>query len=232
MVRSASKLTDALKTTHDLSQETLDNNLTIVEGDIRDKEAVKRALVAKGGRVADIVITGIGAYGKLQWSITTPITMRDLTLCQDGAKTVVSGLRELRAEGFSGAPLVVAISTTGISQTRDVPYLMYPLYHWLLHVPHEDKKAMEDVFIAAAQDPSNPVDNFVLIRPTLLNDDELKGISKVRVGWERPPHLAGERGPGPAMGYFVGRSDVGNWIYEEVVKNGQKWAGKCVSLTY
>lgn len=111
---------------------------------------------------------------------------------------------------------------------------MYPLYHWLLQVPHADKRKMEaQLFEAQAAsgkvEGAAPLD-FVVVRPTMLTDGECRGLAKLRVGWENPDTT----GDGPQMGYTVSRKDVGNWIFEEVIKAGKggRYTNKCVSLTY
>jgi hypothetical protein len=39
---------------------------------------------------------------------------------------------------------LVVITTTGIdSEKKDVPLLFRPMYYYLLHVPHEDRKIIE-----------------------------------------------------------------------------------------
>ena len=82
--------------------------------------------------------------------------------------------------------------------------------------------------------PEAPISGFVIARATLLMDGEARGLEKVRVGWETHPDAvnAKEAGaPGPAIGYTIRRADVGLWIFEEVVKNGENWKNKCVTLT-
>ncbi len=44
---------------------------------------------------------------------------------------------------------VIAISSTGIDNRRDIPVTMIPLYHWLLAQPHADKKNMEKALLDA-----------------------------------------------------------------------------------
>ena len=102
---------------------------------------------------------------------------------------------------------------------------MIPLYHWILAVPHADKKKMEDLVVASGR-------KFVLVRPSLLFDGEAKGLDHVKTGIEIP----GNKEEGKhAVGYTIRREDVGKWIFEECVRDNKrwgKWEGKCVSLTY
>ena len=128
-------------------------------------------------------------------------------------------------------PLLVALSTTGISsQARDVPIAMIPLYHWILSVPHKDKKQMEALLLTEMAKPADEraIKNFILIRPSLLTDGVRLGTAKVRVGQESIEAVK------PAVGYKISREDVGGWVFDELVHGdgGEKFAGKMVSITY
>jgi hypothetical protein len=114
-----------------------------------------------------------------------------------------------------------------------VPLALRPLYHWVLALPHQDKRAMEAAAVEGALVGDAPLAGFVIVRPSLLMDGKAKGVGKVRVGWERhAKDDAREAGPGPAVGYTITRADVGRWIFEELVKgNIAEWDGRCVSLT-
>ena len=107
---------------------------------------------------------------------------------------------------------------------------MIPLYHWMLAVPHKDKKAMEDLLLAEMAKPvqERAIEDFVIIRPSLLTDGKRLGTEKVRVGEE------GKETAKPAVGYTISRDDVGGWIFDEIVKGagGKKFGGKMVSITY
>lgn len=66
----------------------------------------------------------------------------------------------------------------------------------------------------------------ISIRPSLLKGDHListgKGWENLRVGTEA----------NPAVGCAVYRSDVGQWMFEEIVRRGgEKWIGEAVTLT-
>lgn len=174
----------------------------------------------------------------MQASITKPCTLDDPHVCEMGMSTVLTALRALSDEdgitttAAGTKPVIVTISTTGIGAgKRDVPLALYPLYHWMLQIPHADKKKMEELLFTAARDQR--IADFVIVRPTLLTDGAPKGTAKVRAGWEWG--MQGMEGrqaqKGPELGWTIGRTDVGAWIFEEVIRNGG-WEGKCVSLTY
>lgn len=122
-------------------------------------------------------------------------------------------------------PILTAVSTTGISSKRDIPIAMIPLYHWLLRVPHADKKVMEALVEKAAA--RNVIRGYLIVRPSLLTDGKKLGSSSVRVGWENVD------GNGAAIGYTITRDDVGGFIFEKVIQNNaEEFTDKKVSLTY
>lgn len=230
-----------LTETHNVSAGTIDAHLTIVQGNIKNEDDVKKALTATSA-LPDYIIFGIGGVPKLQMSITQPATLDDPHVCADGMKTVLSALRAVQSGpenvklGPSDRkPVLACISTTGVSNTRDVPLSIYPVYHWMLSVPHEDKKVMEKLLVEASREVNSPVESFTIVRPTLLMDGELNGLEKLREGWVYPDdEVQGNAVPshGPELGYLISRADVGNWIFERVIKGNGEWNGKCASLTY
>ncbi|KAI9739148.1 MAG: hypothetical protein M1834_007361 [Cirrosporium novae-zelandiae] len=221
LARTPSKLTALLRESG-VKEEDLDNHLTIVDGNVKDTEAVKRALVLNG-KVVDIIISGIGSTPKLQFSLFRPVTLHDPTVCNDAVCTILSALSELKC---STKPLFAMLSTTGITTgPRDVPILYLPIYHWLA-VPHEDKRLAENVLSHHAHKPEQEriIKGYVSIRPTLLADGDSLGIEKVKVGLDDKP----------ALGYRIRRNDVGLWIFEELLKkrSEDKFLNRGVTLTY
>jgi hypothetical protein len=110
-------------------------------------------------------------------------------------------------------PLLINVTTTGIpppGAPRDVPLLYLPLYRWLLHHPHVDKGEMEANLraVMGKSEDERPIRGFVNVKPTLLLDGKGKGWEKIRAGQEGKP----------ALGYFVVRKDVGEWVFEKLVK--------------
>jgi hypothetical protein len=207
-------------------------------------------------QLVDTVISGLGGTPKLQWwSIQQPVTLDNPTICQDAARTLVAALQELLydAAGEGGRwsereaqekkktnekPLLAFISTTGIGRgPEDVPFWLRWLYHYVLRVPHEDKRIMESVFLRGSgsgsaggggddADREMVFRGVVGVRPSLLTGtgdvrDGL-GMAAVRVGREKEP----------AVGYSIKRADVGEWVFREVVERGAEgWEGEMVTLT-
>ena len=221
----------------DVSQATIDAQLHITKGDVRDVNAVKTTL-ARDGLPVQAVLSGIGMLPT--WSNWDP------TVCQDSARTIIAALDTLKVPAGTQRPFLVVISTTGItSGPRDVPLAFTLLYHAVLAVPHrgmfplsqfhpqphfrsselmrvppaKDKRAMEELIVVADKE-GNKISGFCFVRPSLLIDWSNPGT--VRVGTEEAP----------AVGYSITRADVGRWIFEECIKGDPyRWNGKKTSLT-
>lgn len=183
--------------------------LVIIEGNAKTLEDVKQLFSVEVSQV----IFGIGATPSFSLNPFNPFTLDDPDVCRLAMTTLLAAL-----EATSSNPPIAAISTTGISDVRDVPYALVPLYKWLLHTPHQDKAKMEHLLVESGR-------SWTLVRPTLLVDGDGAG-KKVRAGWE------GE-GSAPAMGYTISRVAVGQWIFAELVKGGPgEWVGRKVTLTW
>lgn len=208
-----------------MSAEALDNHLTIVEGNVKDVEAVKKALQLNG-QVVDTVVCGIGGTPTLQWSIMTPVTLTDPKICQDAGATIIQALTQLKP---AVKPLLVLVSTTGIppkGMPRDEPLLMSPLYRWFLHIPHVDKRKLEEELTAHMRMPEDQrgIRGYVAVKPSLLMDGDGQGLEKVRHGVENKP----------AVGYTIQRKDIGLFMCEQLIKKDvpNEWLGKGISVTY
>lgn len=128
-------------------------------------------------------------------------------------------------------PLLVVISSTASENIwESMPWVYVPLYYWLLTEPHVDKLNMEKVI---KEDRGTHVRDFVVVRPAIMTDREEIGVGRVRVGWVwgLPGDDGREKQIGPAVGWTIGRKDVGAWVYNNVIVEGA-WDGRCVSLCY
>lgn len=238
LARTPEKLRNLLEKEHSISSATIDKHLTITQGNIMDENAVKAALTTTG-HLPDKIVYGIGAAPKFHANPFNPISMDQPNICGDGMKVLTSALSALQREGASLAvsgkkPTVVCVSTTGISNARDVPVALLPLYKVLLHTPHVDKRNMEAALLAKAHEQDSPIGAFTIVKPTLLTDGAAKPLEQVRAGWLWPDGFAPSKQSAqmgrPEMGYLISRASVGLWIFERCVKGGSEWEGKCVSL--
>ncbi|PGG96099.1 hypothetical protein AJ79_09725 [Helicocarpus griseus UAMH5409] len=233
LARTPSKLQSQL-ISQGLDKETLDNNLTIIQGDATDVEAVKRTLspAANHGKIVSTIISGLGGAPKFQTSLTQPITIDNPNITEQATRATLAAIEALLQQSSVAGeeqqkPLYVVISTTGISAgPNDVPLTLRPIYYFL-ELPHADKRRMEQMLFESADDSVRQViRGAIAVRPTLLVGDHLisngNGWKTLRVGTEKKP----------AMGHAIKRVDVGEWIFEEIVRRGgEKWVGEKVTLT-
>jgi hypothetical protein len=229
LARTPSKLTAQLLA-DGVPQETLDAHLVITQGDSKDVAAVKKTLCPlEDGAVVSKIISGIGGTVKVGLNPLRPFPLTDPTICEQSALTLVQALRDLQAAYKGSAkPLVAVVSTTGIARAgkpRDVPVAFLLLYHWLLAKVHVDKKGLEKVILENAGE-EGVFRSFVGVRASLLTGGTTakggKGLERVRAGTEDRP----------AVGYTISRADVGEWIFENVVrKEGEGWLGEFVAIT-
>ncbi|KAK9236560.1 hypothetical protein V1525DRAFT_406680 [Lipomyces kononenkoae] len=231
LARTPSKLTSQLLA-QGLGQETLDRQLTVVHGDATNVEDVKRTLLPNG-KLVSFIVSGLGGAPVLQMSIRQPLTNDNPDICASSAETILKALQEIHTEHAATAPekpLLVYISTTGISNgPQDVPFGFRFLYHVLLAVAHEDKRKMESILRLHMANPNERerlLRGVVGVRASLLTGGvdyrTGKGWQTLKVGTEEEP----------AVGYTVARPDVGQWIFEEVVKkDAGDWIGKIATLT-
>ncbi|KAM0701208.1 hypothetical protein Q7P35_011569 [Cladosporium inversicolor] len=225
LARTPSKLTASL-TAKGVSPELQTRHLTIIHGDIRDPATVQQVLKTPSGRTVDVIISGIGPTSfYLSPNPLTPVGIQDSTLVRDASQTILAALStNIPAQD---KPLLINITTTGIpppGAPRDVPLLYLPLYRWLLHHPHVDKGEMEANLraVMSKSESERPIRGFVNVKPTLLTDGAGKGWEKIRSGQEGRP----------ALGYFVARKDVGEWVFERLVTREVKeeWVGSGITL--
>ncbi|KAK9371659.1 uncharacterized protein V1513DRAFT_434465 [Lipomyces chichibuensis] len=208
-------------------------HLTIIQGDATNVEDVKRTVVSDGTLVS-FIISGVGGKGVLQKSLRRPITLDNPDICASSIAALLNALKVVYAENPSTAavkPLFTYVSSTGISNgPQDVPFWFRFLYRFLIDIPHADKRKMERALkLHMAQPEASSQHLFrgiIGVRASLLTG----GIDyKAGKGWKTLKVGTEEK---PAIGYTIPRSDVGQWIFEEVVKkNGGEWVGKIATLT-
>lgn len=216
---------------NEISTELISKHLTIVQGNSKDSVKVTEALKVNNV-VADMILSGVGGVPVFKPNPLRP-TLDDPTICQDTVSTILKALRDLHSDPDSDSsqdkkkkkkkkkPTLVVISSTGISDYgRDVPLAMIPLYHWLLPIPHKDKKMMEKLLVEEIKggddddDASSAIENFVAVRPSFLTNGRALGFGAIRAGIDRQGKLDNS-----AIGYTISRADVGGWIFEGLVED-------------
>lgn len=191
-------------------------NLQVIQGNAHDIAAVSKCLVAEKGKLVEEIISTIG--GKF---ILSKMTIDDEEVCRKGMTTILEALAQLRSGGATGRPHIVVGSTTGMSRFgRDIPLAMIPMYHVILKVPHEDKKAMEDRLVESGE-------AYTIIRASLLVGGETS--KEIRVGIEDPKTGRESK----AIGYTISREDTGKWVADNLVLQlDGRYVNKIVMVTY
>lgn len=230
LVRTPSKLIKQLES-QGLTSSMLSSQLTIITGNALDTSSVKSLLTANNtpGHIVSQIVSGLGAAPSFVWNWRNPLACAAIdqpTLCGDAAQTLVTALDELynaNPKLRQRKPKLTFVSTTGISSgPEDVPVGLQTLYHNILAMPHKDKREMERVFCTATV-----FGGIVGVRPTLLT-----GAVSVDggYGWEK---IRAGRMQQPVLGWTVNRSDVGEWMWMNVVGDEDKrrdWEGEMISL--
>ncbi|KAG0195604.1 hypothetical protein BGX33_002926 [Mortierella sp. NVP41] len=171
----------------------------------------------------------------MRWSLRRPMTIDNPEVCATSTRNIIQALKEIYTSHPSTAqhkPSITVISTTGVSDVKeDVPFGFRFFYHVVLADPHKDKKVMEKLLIENSSDTTIATDGgvfsgAVMIRPSLLTGDQNvkggKGWDKLKVGVEGKP----------AVGYTVHRADVGEWVFEQIIKTGGEGRfGQKITLT-
>ncbi|KAL3491992.1 hypothetical protein BJX62DRAFT_113798 [Aspergillus germanicus] len=235
LARTPKKLTDML-TARGVHQSTITTHLTIIEGSTTDLNAVIRTLFPANLPPASMILSGVGGVPDL----SNPLSPKFIgkTICQDTVRNILNALREMNTSNVK--PVLVAISTTGITKERDIPLAMVPFYKWVLKVPHADKEVMERLIFEEMAKPAEQrvLSDFAMIRPSFLTSGQSQPF-KVRA-------LKG-KGEGqnttvgvacPFVGYTICRDDVGGFMYglvremEGDIPGKEGYLGSVVSISH
>jgi hypothetical protein len=222
------KLISLLKETQKVPASIVDSNLEIVIGSATDLNVLKELLSHNPA----IIVSGIGAAPVFHASLFKPMTIDQPTVCGDFTTIFITAIHELGQEGkLAVKPFLVTVSTTGLTEHRDVPWLFYGLYKWLLHVPHEDKRIMENNAIEETLKKDSLLSGFSSVRASLLTD----GVKNdaLQIGWlKHELDTESKEGPGPAIGYFVSRASVGSFVFEQYIQgDASQWNRRMVTVT-
>ena len=239
MARSPDRLREILLADHKVPKNVIDQLLFIHQGDVKDPAAVGKVLINPRNKnlLVDVILSGVGVYPNFQWSIRQPLLLPDPTICETAIRTIFSALSNLAADSQLSLnhpmkkPLLVVVSTAGCGRARGIPLPIYHLYHYLLSSPLTDKKRMEELILTEG---NAQIRDFAIIRPLFLTDAAARGDDCLKIGWEWGVIKTGEqttKEPGPALGYYVSRRDVGGWMFNHLVAEGG-WEGKCIYLAY
>ncbi|KAJ5730613.1 uncharacterized protein N7483_005121 [Penicillium malachiteum] len=110
VVRSPQKLQDMLRQQHRISESTLQNHLTIGQGDVTDVTSVRQALYGPYEQPVDLVISGIG--GKMSFSNPLQPTLVNPTICASATRTILQAAHDL------SAPILEQTHINGVTEVR------------------------------------------------------------------------------------------------------------------
>ncbi|KAL4932332.1 uncharacterized protein BDV17DRAFT_287860 [Aspergillus undulatus] len=216
-------------------------NLHIIQGSTTDLSAIAATLYPADLPPVSMILSGVG--GVPDFSNPLSPKFNGKTICQETVRNIFTVLRErtLPETPRELKPLLVVISTTGLTKDRDIPLAMVPLYKWGLKVPHADKKVMERIIFEEGAKPEHErvISEYTVIRPSLLNDGASQR-EKVRV---LKGHGEGQNtAVGTAcsfVGYTICRGDVGGFMFELVKaidggerSEGREYFGSVVSISH
>ncbi|KAG9497318.1 hypothetical protein J7337_012113 [Fusarium musae] len=216
-----------------VSEEIQQSQLIVVTGSSRDVSTVRSLLLND----PEIIFSGITSTWKLRFNLFHPIAMDDATVTGDSAAAVIQALKDLvSTNSISNSPIYAPISSTGHGSRRDQPLSLIPLYWWLLKEAQADTAALERVTREAATQKQSCLGGYIMLRPPLLTDGEMKGTAKVHTGWiweDDVLRKSDEQEAGIKVGYTISRMDLARWMFEELIQGDfQRWNGKSVNLVY
>jgi putative NADH-flavin reductase len=175
------------------------SKITVIPGDAFDPQAVKETIQG-----ADVIVSSLGSLVDFKtMKLTEP------GLCHKAMEILLKVVDELPQD--ERPKRLVVVSTTGLDDMSEVPYLFYPLYRWVLHDAHVDKRDLER--LTTTENPH--IKDWVIVRPTLLTNGQLTRKYKTGVG---------------LSGYTVSRSDVGNFLLSQCIDKDE-WLNKRVVIT-
>ncbi|KIS66071.1 uncharacterized protein UMAG_05814 [Mycosarcoma maydis] len=214
----------------------LSNRLNVLRGDALNCDDVSCAFTSAQKRFGDIDAVLFGIGGRLVFS-RNPFAQPALSpssVCERSIRILTDALIALKQPE---QPRLVVISSNGLAKQGYslLPYLMRPLYAFLLHAPHDDKERMESHLHALAgwpRDDFNPlhreqleippkIKHLAIVRPALL-------VNGVAIGHVRAEEML-------RHGYTIRRSDVGLFIYNSLLGGPQdrgQYVGKAVTVAY
>ncbi|KAF5974553.1 hypothetical protein FCOIX_8188 [Fusarium coicis] len=210
-----------------MSEEIQQSQLIVITGSSRDVSTVRSLLPND----PEIIFSGITSTWKLRFNPFHPIAMDDANITGDSAAAVIQALKDLvSTNSISNSPIYAPISSTGHGSRRDQPLSLIPLYWWLLKEAQADTAALERVTREAATQKQSCLGGYIMLRPPLLTDGEMKGTTKVHTGWiweDDVLRKSDEQEAGIKVGYTISRMDLARWMFEELIQGDfQSWNGK------
>ncbi|CAO3628781.1 unnamed protein product [Cunninghamella blakesleeana] len=176
--------------------------LTLIQGDAEKKEDVIKVIQG-----SDIVVFSVGS------TVTATLKMTYPNLCQRTIQVLIDAIQSID-DPQQRPKKLIAITSSGCVEHKEVPLLFKPLYHFALAAPHEDKREMEHRIVNHC-----PID-WVIVRPSLLTNGALTGKYRSSAT--------------TISGYTISREDVGHFMLHQCLddETAKQWIKKCVVVTY
>ncbi|EJD06264.1 uncharacterized protein FOMMEDRAFT_18409 [Fomitiporia mediterranea MF3/22] len=221
----------------------------LVQGDALKEEDVSQAWEAASegdDGPLDVVLFSVGGVPKM--SITKGAVLDPPDIC---TRCMVN-LLSIYPRDPATQPKLVLVSSNGLSKSAhsSLPFVIKPLYSFVLDGPHKDKLGMERTVHHAAGwewptedgEPSkdilpdgwqarvNPqgwLKHVVVVRPALLTDGDSKGDEKPKKNG-KPPYRTGDKDLSGS--YTVSRKDIAHFIVTQALAEWPKWDGKCIRV--
>jgi hypothetical protein len=149
VVRTPAKLLTILTTQFSIPIEIIDTYLTIHPGDAKSPIDVALAIRSPLNKscTVDTIITSIGSYIVPSLSLRTPFVLpaADASICEDGMRAILAALETLDVPAKPRLIAVMATAGPDVKVCVPWPWILAPMYVWLLGAPHADKRKMEKV---------------------------------------------------------------------------------------
>ncbi|OBZ69119.1 hypothetical protein A0H81_10877 [Grifola frondosa] len=229
-----------------------DGKARLVKGDALNAEDVARGWeeARKGDdNSVDLVLFTVGSRQR-KIHLTKGAIIDTPDLCTKSLVNVLSTTpADLRTP--SSLPRFITISSIGVTRAshEKLPFLLKPLYAFLLREPHADKLGAERVAAHVAgwdwrdEEPSTEVlgagwqsqaglpeqgqfKRFLVVRPAMLTSGECKADN----AGDKAPYRVSEEDI--CNGYTVSRQDVAHFVVEDALRNWDRWEGKRVNIVY
>ncbi|TFK36429.1 hypothetical protein BDQ12DRAFT_686876 [Crucibulum laeve] len=227
----------------------------LVKGDALTPEDVKLAWnEASRDKPVNVLLFTVGFTGKPSFHPIKGFTMDPPNLVTRSLLNVLCQMPQT-----SAYPKIIVLSTSGVSRTsrESVPFLLKPLYGYLIAQALKDKLGVERVIAHCAGwkwntkdgepkadimgegwknreglPPPGTLTSAVVLRPALLNDGECladKVVSASTGHTAKAPYRVGE---GEVGGWNVSRKDVAHFVVDAVTNHWSEYENKQISIAY
>ncbi|KAG8806110.1 hypothetical protein FRC17_005170 [Serendipita sp. 399] len=212
----------------------------LVKGDALSSDDIKAAwLGAVAVSPVDLIMFTVGATAA-SFSLWEGFVINPRDLCTRSLLTLIKAIHSAMPE--HPIPRLVVLSSTGLTRESKavLPYILRPLYGWLLHVPHDDKKGMEAVVFEGW---GKPYEAGELPGETVLPSGWKEGLPSQNGEWAKEsviiraallmdsaPRERYRAQVGDFTTTWIARRDVSHFIAERLVNEWETFGGNVVTV--